>query len=162
MADNQDSFVSRRQFLGRFLIGSIAAVSAAVAAPLIGYFLTPTFGKKRQQVTIPLVTTSDVPVGTPTFVTYQQTVQDGWVTGPVEMAAWVVTTNGKDFTVFNPNCTHLGCLYAWNPGLQRFHCPCHGSVFDIDGNVIGGPAPRPLDKMPFKIENGTIELIQSL
>ncbi len=111
---------------------------------------------------VPLVAVASVPVGTPTFVTYQETVEDGWVTTQEQMAAWVVTKNGSDFVVFNPNCTHLGCLYAWNPGLQRFQCPCHGSIFDIDGAVIGGPAPRPLDRMPFEINNGQIELIKTV
>ncbi|MDP8244370.1 MAG: Rieske 2Fe-2S domain-containing protein [Candidatus Hinthialibacter antarcticus] len=39
-------------------------------------------------------------------------------------------------------CTHLGCIVQ--PSTQGFVCPCHGSKFDRDGNVKGGPAPRPL------------------
>jgi cytochrome b6-f complex iron-sulfur subunit len=40
-------------------------------------------------------------------------------------------------------CTHLGCIIEETPeGL--FSCPCHGSKFDEDGNVMAGPAPRPL------------------
>ena len=40
-------------------------------------------------------------------------------------------------------CTHLGCIVA--PGESGFKCPCHGSVFDPVGNVIGGPAPKGLN-----------------
>lgn len=39
-------------------------------------------------------------------------------------------------------CTHLGCLVGKEDGV--FSCPCHGSKFDLQGNVTGGPAPRPL------------------
>jgi len=39
-------------------------------------------------------------------------------------------------------CTHLGCVVQWNK--NGFHCPCHGSKFDVDGRVIGGPAPKGL------------------
>lgn len=39
-------------------------------------------------------------------------------------------------------CTHLGCIVQ--PSTQGFVCPCHGSRFDPDGKVTGGPAPRPL------------------
>jgi cytochrome b6-f complex iron-sulfur subunit len=39
-------------------------------------------------------------------------------------------------------CTHLGCIVAESP--EGFKCPCHGSRFDSTGNVLGGPAPRPL------------------
>ena len=45
-------------------------------------------------------------------------------------------------------CTHLGCLYKWEPGPVRFECPCHGSKFWLDGTKIleEGPAPRSLDR----------------
>ena len=40
-------------------------------------------------------------------------------------------------------CTHLGCIIATQEGGGYF-CPCHGSRFDTEGKVVGGPAPRPL------------------
>lgn len=44
-------------------------------------------------------------------------------------------------------CPHLGCRPAWNPGQQRFLCPCHGSVFAPDGSRLAGPADRGLDHL---------------
>ena len=44
---------------------------------------------------------------------------------------------------FNPACTHLGCAYHWDESPNNFVCPCHASVFSIDGKVLVGPAPRP-------------------
>jgi cytochrome b6-f complex iron-sulfur subunit len=42
-------------------------------------------------------------------------------------------------------CTHLGCLTRPNPNEDGFFCPCHGSRFSLDGKVLDGPAPRPLE-----------------
>lgn len=43
-------------------------------------------------------------------------------------------------------CTHLGCLPKWSSVNVRFECPCHGSMFELDGTYIQGPAPRGLDR----------------
>lgn len=53
-------------------------------------------------------------------------------------------------------CTHLGCTVPWREDEQLFHCPCHGSIYERTGQNIAGPAPRPLDYMETRIENGEI------
>jgi cytochrome b6-f complex iron-sulfur subunit len=41
-------------------------------------------------------------------------------------------------------CTHLGCITRFRSDENVIACPCHGSRFDLEGNVVHGPAPRPL------------------
>lgn len=60
-------------------------------------------------------------------------------------------------------CTHLGCTPKWFEEDNRFQCPCHGSNFTREGDVIAGPAPRPLDRLAIYIANdGQIVVDKSL
>ena len=43
-------------------------------------------------------------------------------------------------------CAHLGCIVSWNPAETSWDCPCHGSRFSVDGEVLQGPAVRNLEK----------------
>jgi cytochrome b6-f complex iron-sulfur subunit len=53
-------------------------------------------------------------------------------------------------------CTHLGCTVPWRSDEKQFHCPCHSSLFNTKGEVIGGPAPRPLDIFPIEVVDGNM------
>ena len=54
-------------------------------------------------------------------------------------------------------CTHLGCLYKYEPSTERFECPCHGSKFHLDGTKIleEGPAPRGLDRFVVELKDAS-------
>jgi cytochrome b6-f complex iron-sulfur subunit len=49
-------------------------------------------------------------------------------------------------------CTHLSCVVPWVEAEGRFNCPCHSSIFNRQGEVLSGPAPRPLDFFPVEVE----------
>jgi len=53
-------------------------------------------------------------------------------------------------------CTHLGCTVPWREDEGQFHCPCHSSIFTTVGEVVSGPAPRPLDIFPVTVTHGEI------
>ena len=53
-------------------------------------------------------------------------------------------------------CVNLGCVVPWNDQEDQFHCPCHGSLYNRKGEVLGGPAPRPLDTFPITEEGGSL------
>lgn len=69
----------------------------------------------------------------------------------------VVTVNGKRagayrdehgcLHIVDTTCTHMGCELEWNNGDRSWDCPCHGSRFSIDGDVVEGPAEHPLQKL---------------
>jgi len=69
---------------------------------------------------------------------------------------WLVNTTDEGVKAIYMVCTHLGCLYKWEPANFRFECPCHGSKFTREGFYIEGPAPRSLDTFLVTVENGEV------
>ena len=63
------------------------------------------------------------------------------------------------YRAISTTCTHLGCRVHWESENSRFFCPCHDAVFDVDGNVVAGPPPRPLTRYDVEEEQGAIYAI---
>ncbi len=59
---------------------------------------------------------------------------------------------GKGIIALSRVCTHLGCLVYFDKSEQKIICPCHAAIFSIEGNVISGPAPKPLERIPLQVE----------
>ena len=69
----------------------------------------------------------------------------------------VVMVNGKragaykdpegKLHIVDTTCTHLGCECEWNHGERTWDCPCHGSRYSYDGEVLNGPTEKPLRKI---------------
>lgn len=72
---------------------------------------------------------------------------------------WLVNTTDQGVKALYMVCTHLGCLYKWEPSTWRFECPCHGSKFSREGYYIEGPAPRSLDT--FLVEEGEVVVVDT-
>lgn len=67
-----------------------------------------------------------------------------------------IARSPEGFLALWQKCTHLGCAVPWVEEEGHFHCPCHGSLFDRNGEVLGGPAPRPLDTFPLTVRSGEV------
>lgn len=124
-----------------------------VGIPLIGSFFGPVF-RTMKSSWIKVADIGTLPKGQPVSLKAADVQVDAYVQESVIRYLWAVKHSGTEVTVFSPICTHLGCHYDWNPASGHFECPCHGSVYSPDGTVLGGPAPRRLDTLPTKIENG--------
>jgi menaquinol-cytochrome c reductase iron-sulfur subunit len=158
---------SRRAFYGTLIQVLGGAIAAIVAAPAAAYlFLKPKSSGANDLVEV--ADLAELPVGTPQEVVYYRTRIDGWKRSREKATAWVVKTAEKEAVAFSPTCPHLGCIYHWEAersdaqGQQvpSFVCPCHASTFSTQGEVLGGPAPRPLDRYVTKIE-GSMLLVGS-
>lgn len=57
---------------------------------------------------------------------------------------------------FTATCPHLGCAVDFKPNQGEFRCPCHTSAFAVDGQVLSGPSPRPLDTLEVEVRDGQV------
>jgi menaquinol-cytochrome c reductase iron-sulfur subunit len=147
--------VTRRSFYVGAIYGLGAAILAALGLPAAIYLLfPPKIHKADPWVQIGLL--SSLAVNTPTEMTFRRNRVDGWKVTSEKTTAWVVKRSDNSVTAFGPQCTHLGCAYHWEDSKSEFICPCHNSQFSIDGKVIGGPAPRPLDRYETRIDGGKL------
>jgi cytochrome b6-f complex iron-sulfur subunit len=144
--EDSDTRTSRRSFLGRIWMG-LGFIAIAEFIFVVFAFLRP--GKPGSQKAAPdtIITVGSVDDFRPKSVTafvrgrfYLSRLEDG------------------GFIALSRKCTHLGCTVPWVEKEEQFACPCHRSAYDITGNVIASPAPRPLDFYPLTIENRMIKV----
>jgi menaquinol-cytochrome c reductase iron-sulfur subunit len=148
---------SRRNFYVVAIYSLWGAISAALGLPALVYLLFPPKAQKAEE----WVEIGDIARLTPlepVEMTFRRTRIDGWKVISEKSTAWVVKGPGGQVTAFGPQCTHLGCAYHWEEGKGQFLCPCHTSLFSIDGKVAAGPAPRPLDRYQTRLNGSKLQL----
>ncbi len=144
----------RRKFLG-LAVGVInAIVGVAVVGPVIGFIGAPLFRKIKGNW-VSVMADGDIRVDETKEVAFRLTVKDGYQTVEHDYSVYVRRYADK-VVAFDPACTHLGCRVKYQGDKERYFCPCHGGVFDADGNVVSGPPPRALHQYESKIEDGQI------
>lgn len=144
---------TRRSFFVKTTIFISSLIGMSLAVPFIGYVIAPAF-RQRKEEWVSVSKIDQLPVGTPKALDYTLTEKDGWQEKQATKAVWAVKRADGQVTVYSPICPHLGCGFRWDQQDRLFKCPCHGSIFDIEGTVKAGPAPRPLDTLPSKVEEG--------
>jgi menaquinol-cytochrome c reductase iron-sulfur subunit len=148
---------TRRSFYTGIIYAAWGAITAALAIPAGVYLLFPPNARKKADW-IDASDLNSIPPDVPTEVSFQRRRVDGWKVTSEKATAWIVKKDESKVIAFAPQCTHLGCAYHWESQNHAFVCPCHNSEFSADGEVLGGPAPRPLDRYQVKIEAGRIKI----
>lgn len=138
MISNQDKKkdFTRREFLGAGLAVSMVALVGQAGVALLNFFkprIEPgAFGS--------IVIAGQVDEFEPGSVSH---VRGG--------RCYISRLEDGGFLALWQRCTHLGCTVPWREVEGQFNCPCHSSLFDTVGNLISGPAPRPMDLFPIEI-----------
>ncbi len=148
----------RRRFFARIFWLAIGTVSAGLVTPVLIYVLGPLLRSAGTEEWVRLGNVDDFQPLQPKRVEIAIRRREGWITEDYRIVTWVVRTSQK-FMVYDPHCTHLGCAYSWANESRRFLCPCHEGIFDINGCVVSGPPPRPLDTYEYAVRNGALYAI---
>jgi len=147
---------SRRRFLKHITYGLGAATAVAVGGVLVSAAIGPSFRKTSAQWVRAGQMDAFAP-GQVTTLNVRYPVRDGFYTSEKTTPLMVSrSTDGSRLEVFNSRCTHLGCTVHWDPGKKLFMCACHGGTYNPDGTVNAGPPPRPLDRVAYKVESGSL------
>lgn len=95
---------------------------------------------------VELVAAADVPVGGGKQVTDTQSGDP----------AWVLQLRQGSFTAYDAVCPHQGCTVEFVSPTAGFACPCHGSRFGANGQLLSGPAPHGLAPIPVQVVGGQV------
>jgi len=147
----------RRGFLTSAIYGLWGIISAALAIPAGAYLLSPRKTKSGADW-VEAGALNQLKVNEPEELVFRRNRADGWKITSQRTSAWVVRIGERELFALAPQCTHLGCAYHWDEQKQHFLCPCHTSAFGVDGKVLSGPAPRPLDRLEVRLEGNKILL----
>ena len=148
--------MNRREFVTIVTATVGTAMGAAIGLPAIGYVLTPATNIQEAEAWIPLGPLNNFPPGVPTLISFVRTQVNGWEKTANSHGVFIVRGEGDELKVLSNVCTHLSCRVNWDDTAKQFKCPCHDAAFDIDGGIIHGPQPRPLDEYEYKIEDGNL------
>jgi quinol---cytochrome c reductase iron-sulfur subunit, bacillus type len=156
--------VTRRRFMTGTAHGAGALMAAGFTLPALAFAIGPIFSNQ---------TLGWQPVGYPdeypdsNYIPAVITISPG-IGEAGKSTVYIRKRNPKvDKTPANQfnrwiaitsRCAHLGCPVRWVPAAERFICPCHGGVYDLQGVRVGGPPPRPLDRFYTRLHDGMVEV----
>ncbi len=148
--------ISRRDFIKATTAFIGGLIGIGIGLPSIAYLLSPSLRKMEDESVINLGSLDKYPLGIPTLFEFTRTKVNGWERTGLSYGVFVLRQTEKDVRIFSDICTHLVCRVSWHPDAQHYISPCHNGYFDIVGNNVSGPPPRPLDEFVTTIEDGNL------
>ena len=141
MSQVNENATGRRRFLKSLLGIFGATLVASFVYPLLRFLAPPGVEAKGQKV---IIKKSEVPAGSAKDILINA------------IPSIIINIPDQGFVALSKVCTHLGCLVEYDKIKRRLLCPCHAGVYTLEGNVVSGPPPKPLQKFPLKVEGEDI------
>ena len=138
---------TRRSFLTRALSGWLTLTLLPVLYAVVQYIIPPTVRERLMQM-LNVGKFSDITAGEAKIVRFNK------------KAIILIKTEENQIRALSAVCTHLGCIVEYKPADKLFKCNCHGSVFDLTGRNIAGPAPKPLQPYRTEVKDNNIIVTQ--
>lgn len=139
--------------------GAVALIGGALGALLGAFALRPVAAASSARW-IRAGTAADLPAGVPVPRVLSVARTDGWYRERARQTVFLVRDRGGQVKAFSATCTHLGCQVRWDGESKKFQCPCHGGVYDADGQVVEGPPPRALDRLETRVDGADAVLVR--
>jgi Rieske Fe-S protein len=153
--------MERRRALALFVNSVVALIGGGLSALLGAFALRPS----RAEASVRWLragTVSDLTPNIPVPRVLVASRQDGWYRERSRQTVFLVWDGDKTVHALSATCTHLGCQVRWDGATKKFRCPCHGGVFDAQGNVVSGPPPRALDRVEVRLDDAGTDVLVRL
>jgi len=139
--------IDRRTFLDRILAGWATFAMAPVVYGTIRYLLPIPSSHHTEAKDIVVANLTEL------------APNSGKVIRVDDHPIMLIETKSGQVKALSARCTHLGCTVQYAPEQGGYlRCNCHGSRFDLNGNNVSGPAPRPLPHYKVTLEGGKIAI----
>jgi cytochrome b6-f complex iron-sulfur subunit len=126
--------VNRRRFLDGLLGTGFVSTVMAMVYPVWRYLIPPVSGEPATQSAVAAQAS-------------QLKANSGLVFKFGSKPGLVIRTPDGELQAFSAVCTHLQCTVQYKADTSQIWCACHNGMYDLQGNVVSGPPPRPLERL---------------
>jgi cytochrome b6-f complex iron-sulfur subunit len=123
----------RREFLDYLLGTSVVATLLAISYPILRFIIPPQVVESAQ---------NSVVAGKANEIA----ANSGKIFKFGNKPGILVRTASGELKAFSATCTHLDCIVQYRPDMKMIWCACHNGQYNLSGQNVGGPPPRPLEE----------------
>lgn len=149
--------MNRRRILTWVVRGIGLGTAVVVGLPAVASLLSPGIRYRRTELWRPLGPIDRFPVNSVEKALVDVNEDDRPRTLRYK-SVFVWRRAADEVVVYSRNCTDLSCPVTWDAGSGWFFCPCHGGIFDQEGQVMAGPPSMPLLRYRSRVHQGVLEI----